>query len=327
MPHAENSAAPAVHVYRGDALARYGFGDQHPFGNDRHQVFQDALAEANLGEKVSYAGPRTATIDELSLFHDTDYINFVSRKSVEGHGFLDGGDTPVFPGMFEVALDVVGTTLAAVDAVMTGNIRRAFVPIAGLHHAGRDYASGFCVFNDCSVAIEYLRKEHGLSRIAYVDIDVHHGDGVFYAFESDPDVPFADIHEDGRYLYPGTGRSDETGKGDAVGSKLNIPLAPGASDDDFATIWPQVEAHIRAARPEFVLLQCGADSLAGDPLAHLSLTENSHARAALSLCRLADDCCSGRIVAMGGGGYNRDNLAAAWTAVVRSLATAPSCQV
>ena len=191
--------------------------------------------------------------------------------------------------------------------------------IAGLHHAGRAHAAGFCVFNDCGVVIETLRKRHGLARVAYVDIDAHHGDGVFYAFESDPDLGFADIHEDGRFLYPGTGFPDETGRGAAIGTKLNLSLQPGAGDAEFATAWQQVEDYLVAFKPEFILMQCGADSVAGDPITHLNLSPQAHGRAAARLGSLADRFCDGRLLATGGGGYNRRNLALAWTAVVNSL--------
>lgn len=309
-----------VYVYRGSALAGYGFGSDHPFGPDRHDAFQDELADAGLGEAIRYAEPRRASVDELALFHTPDYIDLVSRMSQEGRGFLDAGDTPAFVGMFEAASDVVGTTLAAVDAVMQGDTPRAFVPIAGLHHAARDRASGFCVFNDCGVAVEYLRKKHGLSRIAYVDIDAHHGDGVFYGFEDDPEFIYADIHEDGRFLFPGTGAADETGIGPARGTKLNVPMPPGAGDEEFFAAWSRVIAYLDAMVPEFVLMQCGADSLDGDPLTHLRYSEEAHATAATDLRALAERHCAGRLVATGGGGYNRRNLARAWTRVVQSLA-------
>lgn len=312
-----------VFVYRGDALARYGFGEQHPFGSDRHDAFFARLAEARLGKQVRYVAPERANLAVLRLFHSDAYIDRVRTLSSAGVGFLDHGDTPVFAGVFETACDVVGTTLAAGDAVMSGIASRAFVPIAGLHHARRDAAAGFCVFNDCGVLIEHLRARHGLSRIAYVDFDAHHGDGVFYGFESDPDVIFADIHEDGRYLYPGTGAASERGIGVAEGSKLNLPLAPGAADTEFFAAWTELEAFIDAAEPEFIVLQCGADSLAGDPLTHLALSADAHAHAAARLCLLADRHCGGRLVATGGGGYNRDNLARAWTRVVEALAAGP----
>lgn len=312
-----------VFVYKGEELANYGFGRDHPFGPDRHDVFHSVLAQNACVDQIVYAYPRLASVDELVLFHTAPYVDFVSRRSADGTGYLDAGDTPAYPGIFDSASFVVGTTLAAVDAVMSGEARRAFVPIAGLHHAARDHAAGFCVFNDCGVAIEYLRRRHGLRRIAYVDIDAHHGDGVFYGFVGDPDLLFADIHEDGRYLYPGTGAAEETGVGSAIGTKLNIPLAPGAGDTDFEPAWERVMRYVEAAAPEFILMQCGADSLAGDPITHLNLSEESHARAAAGLCALADRHCGGRIVATGGGGYNRDNLSRAWTRVVQELVGLP----
>lgn len=309
-----------MYVYKGDALANYGFGDEHPFGVDRHDAFQSELADAGLGTAIQYAAPRRASVDELALFHTPEYIDLVSKRSQDGIGFLDDGDTPAYPGIFDTASDVVGTTLAAVDAIMAGESKRAFVPIAGLHHAGRGHAAGFCVFNDCGIAVEHLRKKHSLRRIAYVDIDAHHGDGVFYGFEDDPDLLFADIHEDGRYLYPGTGSADETGKGEAKGTKINIPMPPGAGDAEFEIAWSSVKDYVDQAEPEFIIFQCGADSLAGDPITHLQYTESAHGSAASDLCELADRHCEGRIIGTGGGGYNRQNLARAWTRVVESFA-------
>ncbi|MEM7431263.1 MAG: acetoin utilization protein AcuC [Pseudomonadota bacterium] len=311
-----------VLVYKGEALAAYGFGDPHPFGLDRHDVFQDELSRAGIEAGIRYERPQRASVDDLRLFHSADYIDMVSRKSVEGRGYLDQGDTPAMPGIFDAASDVVGTTMAAVDAIMAGEARRAFIPIAGLHHAGREHAAGFCVFNDLGVAAEHLRQKYGLRRIAYVDIDAHHGDGMFYAFEDDPDLIFADVHEDGRYLYPGTGAADETGTGRARGTKLNIPVRPGADDADFDREWSRVEDYLDHAKPEFILFQCGADSLQGDPITHLCFTEEAHAKAAARLCVLADKHCQGRIVGTGGGGYNRENLARAWTRVVEAFVNA-----
>lgn len=308
-----------VLLVAGEQIARYGFGEGHPFGPDRHEVFMRELHEAGLDGRVQRGAPRLATREELESFHTPAYIDLVQQRSQTGHGYLDGGDTPAWKGVFEAASYVVGATLNAVDAVMAGKARRAFVPIAGLHHAARDRASGFCVFNDCGVAIETLRRKHGLRRMAYVDIDAHHGDGVFYGFESDPDVLFADTHEDGRYLFPGTGAAEETGVGAAAGKKLNLPLPPGAGDAEFQIAWSQIERYLLEGEPEFILLQCGADSLEGDPITHLRFTEGAHAHAAARLCAIADELGHGRVVAMGGGGYNRHNLARAWTRVVGSL--------
>ncbi|HEY4213840.1 MAG TPA: hypothetical protein VGM84_20370 [Steroidobacteraceae bacterium] len=308
-----------VGVVVSERLARYGFGDGHPFGPDRHAAFVREFEARGLNRRVRVLEPRDATYDELTSFHTPAYVDFVRERSLTGQGFLDGGDTPAFRGVFDAASIVVGATLNATDAIMSGGCRRGFVPIAGLHHAGRDRAAGFCVFNDCGVAIELLRKRSGLERIAYVDIDAHHGDGVFYGFENDAGVIFADLHEDGRYLYPGTGRLEETGAGAARGTKLNLPLPPGADDTVFAQEWPKVIAHLERFEPQFIILQCGADSLEGDPITHLRLSPKSHGRAALELSQLADRLGHGRVLGLGGGGYNRGNIAQGWNAVVEGL--------
>jgi acetoin utilization protein AcuC len=309
-------------VVAGERIARYGFPDGHPFGPDRHDAFWRELVAGGLDQLVLLLAPRRASRAELELFHDPGYVDFVAARSAAGDGLLDGGDTPAFKGVFEAACDVVGASLVAAQAVVEGRARRGFVPIAGLHHAGRAHAAGFCVFNDIGVVVEMLKREHGLSRIAYVDIDAHHGDGVFYAFEDDPALILADMHEDGRFLYPGTGAANEIGTGAAVGSKLNLPLPPGAGDDEFLAAWPAIEAHLERHAPEFVILQCGADSLAGDPITHLGLTEEAHGHAAARLCAIADRHASGRILAFGGGGYNRRNIARAWTRVVQAFVEA-----
>jgi len=308
-----------VRVYYGSALATYGFGNDHPFGPDRLDAFWREFTRRGLERRVDIAAPVGASDTDLARFHTRDYLARVKRQSRTGEGYLDYGDTPAFPGVYEAASAVVGSVLDALRASLGGKCKRAFVPIAGLHHARRDSAAGFCVFNDQGVAIETLRAVHGIQRIAYVDIDAHHGDGVFYAFEDDPDLIFADIHEDGRYLYPGTGAASETGTGAAAGTKLNVPMPPGADDATFLAAWDRVEAFVRAARPEFILLQAGADSVGGDPLTHLRYTPAAHAHAARRLSALADDCCRGRLLATGGGGYDRANLAGAWCAAVEAL--------
>ena len=318
-PSSSTSAAPSVAVVVSERLARYGFGDGHPFGPDRHAAFVREFNARGLDRRVQLIEPRVASDEELRAFHSGEYLDFVRERSASGSGFLDGGDTPAFRGVYEAAAGVVGATLSATEAIMQGESRRGFVPIAGLHHAARGHAAGFCVFNDCAVVIEQLRHRWGLRRIAYVDIDAHHGDGVFYAFEEDPAVVFADLHEDGRYLYPGTGRADEVGRGAASGMKLNVPLPPGADDRVFERLWPQVIAHLEKYAPEFVILQCGADSLEGDPITHLRLTAQSHGRAARELTALAERLGHGRVLGLGGGGYNRQNLAQAWNAVVENL--------
>ncbi len=270
-------------VYFGDELGRYGFGEGHPFGPDRIHAFWKETTRQGLDRKVHVAAPVSCTEKDILRFH------------------------------------IVGSDLHGLEQAISGEHPRVFVPIAGLHHARRGTAAGFCVFNDIGIVVETLRDRFGIARVAYVDIDAHHGDGVFYSYEEDADLTIADIHEDGRFLYPGTGFADETGKGVAAGTKLNIPMPPGSDDEAFHAVWPRVEEFVRSGKPEFVLFQAGADSIAGDPITHMAYSPAAHGHAAASLCRIADEFCDGRILAMGGGGYNRTNLALGWNEVVRAM--------
>jgi acetoin utilization protein AcuC len=306
-----NQGLAEVAMVAGERLARYGFPDGHPFGPDRHAAFMREFDDRGLRALVRVLEPVQATRDDLELFHTAAYVDLVRERSAAGSGSLDGGDTPAYRGVYEAAACVVGASLAATEWIMGGQRRRAFVPIAGLHHAARDRAAGFCVFNDCGVVIEALRRRHGVQRIAYVDIDAHHGEGVVHAI--------ADIHESGHSLYPGTGHKDETGRHRALGTKLNLPLAAGAGDAEFADAWEHALLHIGSFEPQFILLQCGADSIAGDPLTHLQFSSSAHARAAADLVRLADSLGHGRVLALGGGGYDRGNLSRAWCDVLASL--------
>lgn len=308
-----------VCLYLSDNLGGYGFPDGHPFGPDRQAAFWREAQRQGLDKKVEINSSKPASREQIERFHTAEHVNRVIALSKIGYGSIDYGDTPAFPGVYEATAHVVGAALDGVKRIMKGECKRTFQPIGGLHHARRERAAGFCVFNDLGVVTETLRAEYGVKRVGYVDIDVHHGDGMFYPFESDPDLIYADIHEDGRFLYPGTGAASETGKGKAQGMKLNIPMMPGADDSEFFKVWPKVEALLRDKPPELILFQCGADSIAGDPLAHLQYTPAAHAYAAKRLCLLADELCEGRIMAFGGGGYDRDNLAKAWSGVVSEL--------
>lgn len=315
----EPNAKAGAALYADEFLSRYGFPAGHPLGVDRQGAFLREAAAQGLLDRVSRQAARTATRQEIERFHTARHVDKVMTAERDGMEFLDNGDTPVFPGVYEASALVVGAAVDGLSRVMKGEFSRSLQPVGGLHHAGRDHSAGFCVFNDLGVVIETLRAVHGVRRVAYVDIDVHHGDGVFYAYEEDPGLIFADVHEDGRHLYPGTGREDETGKGAAKGTKLNIPLKPGSGDAEFAQAWPRVEAHLAKHEPEFVVFQCGADGLKGDPLAHLQYSSATHALAAKSLRRIADRFARGRMMAFGGGGYDRGNLARAWSAVLREI--------
>ncbi|MBF0584256.1 MAG: acetoin utilization protein AcuC [Magnetococcales bacterium] len=308
-----------THVTVGPEIGRYGFPNGHPFGPHRMGLFWEEALRQGLDAHLRVNKPVPASREALERFHTPAYVDLVQELSETGEGFLDYGDTPAFPGVFDAASHVVGSALQEMENIMAGHCRRAFVPIAGLHHARPERAGGFCVFNDAGVVIHTLRIKHGIRRIAYVDIDAHHGDGVFYAFEADPELIFADLHQDGRTLYPGTGSSEERGKGAAEGTKLNIPLPPGAGDSHFAQVWPQVVAFLQEHKPEFFILQAGTDSIAGDPLTQLRLSPTTHFLVTTRLIQLAESLGHGRVLALGGGGYNGKNIAKGWCEVVRAM--------
>jgi len=300
---------------------RYSFPAGHPMNNSRTDSFVKALGKLAVERprSVHLSKPVAATEEDLLLFHTKEYVEFVKEKSRIGEGFLDYGDTPAFPGVYEASLYTVGTTLFGMNQILEKKTDHFFNPIGGLHHAKRERAGGFCVFNDAAVAISRAINLIGMKTVAYVDIDAHHGDGVYYGFEKDERVIIGDIHEDGRFLYPGTGFSNETGKDKAKGTKLNIPLDPGSADEQFIKSFDRIEKFLENFEPEFIFFQCGADGLSGDPIAQLQYSSKAHAYAASKLHELSHRICDGRILAMGGGGYNPTNVESAWIAVATKL--------
>jgi acetoin utilization protein AcuC len=315
----EGGLSAGTCLFVGEPLGKYGFPQGHPLSVDRQGAFWRAARSRGLDRAVAVAHAAAAPRRAIELFHEPAYLERVIEASRRGEGCLDYGDTPAFPGCYEIAAHVVGAALEGARRIMSGEAKRTFQPIGGLHHARRGGAAGFCVFNDLGVLIETLRQEHRLRRIAYVDIDVHHGDGVFYEFEHDPELIVVDIHQDGAFIYPGTGAASETGRGAARGTKLNLPLPPGAGDEMFFRAWESAERFLERFEPQLFIMQCGADGLAGDPLADLRLTPAAHAHAARRVRRLAERYADGRLMAFGGGGYSLENLAMAWCAVLEEL--------
>ena len=301
----------------------YSFPAGNPMNASRITRFAEFLDgwETDSGgeRRFRLVRPQAGTERDLAVFHTQEYIDQVKDASKTGVGMLDIGDTPAFDGIYEASLFPVGNTLNGLRMMMKGEVDHFFNPIGGLHHASPSEARGFCVFNDSVIAISKALNEYKLRSVAYVDIDAHHGDGVYYEFEPDPRVIIGDVHEDGRYLYPGTGRENETGTGFGAGTKLNIGLPPGSGDAQFVEAFDRVEDFVRSSRPEMIFFQCGADGLAGDPITDLQYTPSVHAYASKKLHRLAHEVCEGRILAMGGGGYDSENVSAAWSAVAREL--------
>ena len=283
----------------------YDFGPSHPLTPRRFGPAIDLL-EA-VGAQPGLA-PEPAPDAELVACHSDGFVRVVRGFSVDPFGLPEAGiseygDVPPFPGMHEAGAMVAGGSLRAMEAILRGDVEHAFHPGGGLHHAMRDRASGFCIYNDVALAIARARRD-GL-RVLYLDFDVHHGDGVQDLFYDDPGVLTFSIHESGRYLFPGTGFADEIGEGKAAGSAVNVPLQPGTGERAWLeAVRSLVPALAAAFRPDVVVSQHGADSHAFDPLAHLRVTTTAMGEAARIVDAVAHRWAGGRWLATGGGGYD-----------------------
>ena len=297
----------ATAVVWDESLLGYDMGD-HPLNPVRVELTMALARELGVLDRpqVRMVTPEPADEAALTRVHRPEYLDAVRMAPHDpffrGCG-LNTPDNPVFPGMHEASARICGATLAAAEAVWRGDATRAVNVAGGLHHAMPGRASGFCVYNDPAVAIAQL-LDQGAERIAYVDVDVHHGDGVQAVFWNDPRVLTISLHETPLALFPGTGFPEEVGGKDAEGAAVNIALPPGTDDAGwlraFHAIVPSV---LRAFGPQLLFTQCGADSHRLDPLADLRLTVDGQRAAYLELRKLADELCEGRWVATGGGGY------------------------
>ncbi len=307
-------------VHYGDAPP-YDHGPGHPLRPQRVTLTRSLIHACGLLEApgVTEVVGRDATDDELALVHDPLYIDAV-RRAGQGQraswwefGF-GPGDNPVFPAMHEAGARVAGATLVAAEAVLSGRAQHAFNPSGGLHHAMPARASGFCVYDDPAVAIAWLLAQ-GVDRVAYVDVDVHHGDGPDAIFAADPRVLTISLHQDGRTLFPGSGFVADCGTGDARGTTVNVPLPPETGDEGWLAAFEEVVPPlVEAFAPEILVTQLGCDTHHLDPLARLHLTTAAYRRAAAVLHELAHIAAGGRWLATGGGGYQWARVVPrAWT--------------
>ncbi len=310
----------------------YDFGPAHPLHPVRLELTMDLAARVGVLDRPGVVvRPAAMAPDELvELVHDPAYVRAVRVAPAEESARLPAvfglgsSDNPVFDRMHEAAALVTGATLAATEGVWSGGYSHAVTLAGGLHHAMRASASGFCVYNDPAVAIAWLLR-HGAQRVAYVDVDVHHGDGVQAAFYDDPRVLTISLHETGRTLFPGTGFPGEVGAGGAEGTAVNVALPPYTDDAGWLRAFSGVvPVLLRAFRPQILLTQHGCDTHAYDPLAHLRLSVDGQRASYQALHELAHELCGGAWVACGGGGYALASVVPrAWTHLLSIAAHAP----
>ncbi|MFI6993849.1 acetoin utilization protein AcuC [Nonomuraea wenchangensis] len=315
----------SVRVIWDDALTSYDFGPTHPLAPVRVELTMALARHLGVLDRVELAGCEPASDDELAMIHKRDYVEAVKRVSVSGVPDLGCGlgtmDNPAFKGVHEASALIAGASLAAARTIWEGAAEHAVNIAGGLHHAMPAMASGFCVYNDPALAIAWL-LERGVGRIAYVDVDVHHGDGVQTAFYDDPRVLTISLHESPRTLFPGTGFPEETG---AEGTAVNVALPAGCGDAGWLRAFHAVVPPLlHEFRPEVLVTQHGCDSHALDPLANLMLSVDGQRLAYAALHRLAHETAGGRWIAVGGGGYELVQVVPrAWTHLLAEAAGHP----
>ncbi|MEJ5927760.1 acetoin utilization protein AcuC [Corynebacterium sp. H128] len=307
-----------------DALYGYNLGDTHPMGADRVRLAVELADYFDILSEFDVEVPPEPTRSLLELVHTPGYIEalLTGEPSLE-HGIGVADNPVVNPVMTSIGAHIVSATVAAADAVWNGERKRAINIAGGLHHAHANKMHGFCMYNDAGIAIRRL-LDHGAMRVAYIDVDAHHGDGVEQEFWDDPRVLTISIHESGLYLFPGTGFAHDIGGPSALGTAVNIALDRDTGDAEWLrashSIIPQL---LKVFRPEIIISQHGADPHFSDPLADLSLSVDALYRAYSSIGRWADRYASGRWVALGGGGYQRDSVARIWVALLAAVAGVP----
>jgi len=325
-------AGPSTVVFD-PSLTDYDFGPHHPMSPVRVDLTMQLAHELGITTsdgpgRLRVVPAPLATTDQIATVHDAALIEAVQRAGHTGLAELQVGlgsdDNPVFLGMHEAAAHVVGASLEAFRLVHTSESLHAANITGGLHHAMRDRASGFCVYNDVAVGIQWL-LDQGVERVAYVDVDVHHGDGVEAIFWDDPRVLTISLHETGQFLFPGTGFSADLGGPGAEGSAVNVALPPGTSDAGWLRAFHAVVPDlVRAFDPGVLVTQHGCDSHAEDPLAHLMLSVDGQRAAYVALHELAHEVADGKWVATGGGGYALvDVVPRAWSHLLGVVSGTP----
>jgi acetoin utilization protein AcuC len=320
------AAADSIVIVHGPSLTSYSFSDEHPLQPSRHDLTMSLLAALGWLDtpEVSIEEPRLATLSELLTAHTLPFVQAVQLAQTIARGErpatdlrvygLGTEDNPLFPGIHEAPALLAGAALIGMQAILDGRAAHAYSPAGGMHHAMRARAAGFCIYNDIVVAIA-AAVEAGL-RVAYVDLDAHHGDGVQAAFYEDPRVLTVSVHESGRFLFPGTGDATEMGAGEGLGACLNVPLPPDSGNTSILMAYDHiVEPALLAYRPDIIVTQTGCDTHHADPLTDLAATMALYPDLAARMHALVHKVCEGRWLIVGGGGYDpADVTPRAWTA-------------
>ena len=294
---------------------------EHPESPERLVAVTEHLAARGLLEKMIAVTPDYADEADIALVHDPEYLRKIETGCRRGDLTLDAEDTYLNRHSYTVALLSAGGAIAGAEAVITAKARRAFCAIRPPgHHADGGTGMGFCLLNNIAVAARYLQARHGVSRVFIVDWDVHHGNGTQRIFLEDPSVYFFSIHEHPSFLYPGTGRRWETGKGAGEGTTLNAPMAPGAGDAEYRIAFEQMlRPAIEAFRPEILLVSAGFDAHRDDPLADMQLTDEGFRFMTRFVADMADRHCGGKLVSVLEGGYELNTVTNSVEAHVREL--------
>ncbi len=300
-----------------DDLLKYQFGPDHPYQPIRFQLIRDTLREMDVfDDKLNYVETPSASEEDLLDVHDPGLIGLVKEMSRLGSGYLDMGDTPVCHGLYEGALAAVGATLHGAESIARGEYDHVMTPGGGLHHARRDKAAGFSVFNDQAVAVRRLQRKFGYERIAIVDIDGHHGDGTQSIFNSEK-VLTVSFHRYGPCFYPGSGGVTDIGEGEGKGYAVNVPLPRCTPDEVYVPTYEKVlSTALTAYRPEIIIHQFGTDAHYTDQLVGMGLTTSAYEKVAEITHRLAHEHCDGRYLVTGGGGYSIDACRRIWSIAV-----------
>lgn len=304
---------------------KYDFGPRHPLRPLRLELTYSLMEQLGLLKhpRIELITPLHATKEDIERVHDPKYVEIVKKasddpkdKTIRPYAYgLGPGDNPIFKGMYEASALVCGASMAAADKVWNDDEFNVSFNIAGgLHHAMKKRASGFCIFNDIAVAIEHLRSQKKDIKVAYLDIDCHHGDGVQWIYYDDPNVLTISFHESGKFLFPGSGNTDEIGEGPGKGYSINFPMLPGTSNRMFLKLFDKcIPKILEAYQPDIIITQLGVDTHLNDPLTQMGFSIEVHLKIAQRLKECAVNYCGNKWLALGGGGYLMNVVPRAWT--------------